>query len=84
MDKKKYDLIVIGGGVLGVFSAYHALRMGRSVALIERNNRSRGATVRNFGQIVPSGLSMKWRKYGRKSLEVYQELQVDNRFDDPE
>ena len=75
MDNKKYDLVVIGGGVLGVFSAYHALRMGKTVALIERHKRSRGATVRNFGQVVPSGLSMAWRRHGRKSLEIYRELQ---------
>lgn len=34
------------------------------------------ATTRNFGQIVPSGMSQgRWQHYGRRSLEIYQEIQ---------
>lgn len=75
LKRDKYDLIIVGGGVLGTFSAYHALRSGKSVALIEKNKIPQEATVRNFGQIVPSGLSHEWKKYGLKSLEIYKELQ---------
>ncbi len=80
MKEDKYDLIIIGGGVLGAFSAYHALRSGKSVALIEKNKIPREATVRNFGQIVPSGLKSEWKKYGFKSLEIYKELQAIHDF----
>ncbi len=73
--KDKYDLIIVGGGVLGTFSAYHALRLGKSVALIERNKTPQEATVRNFGQIVPSGLNTHWKQFGLKSLEIYKTLQ---------
>lgn len=73
--KNKYDLIVIGGGVLGTFHAYHALRKGLKVALIEKNSIPKGATVRNFGQVVPSGMNSKWQSYGRKSLNIYKEIQ---------
>jgi FAD dependent oxidoreductase TIGR03364 len=72
---KSYDLLVIGGGILGTFHAYHALRRGLSVALLERHSRPRGATVRNFGQIVPSGMNTKWQHFGRRSLAIYGELQ---------
>lgn len=71
---QKTDLIIIGGGVLGTFHAYHALRRGLTVRLFEKNQRPRGATVRNFGQVVPSGMNLKWQNYGRRSLEIYKEL----------
>ncbi|MEM9143937.1 MAG: TIGR03364 family FAD-dependent oxidoreductase [Bacteroidota bacterium] len=73
--KTKYDLIVIGGGVLGTFHAYHAIKHGLSVALMEKNTMPMGATVRNFGQVVPSGMHTKWQTYGRESLAIYKEIQ---------
>lgn len=74
---KKFDLIVIGGGVLGTFHAYHALKKGLTVALLEKNDRPVDATVRNFGQVVPSGMNAKWQRYGRKSLELYKSIQQE-------
>lgn len=71
----KYDLIVVGGGVLGTFHAYHALKKNLKVLLIERNSVPQGATVRNFGQVVPSGMDLKWQNFGRESLAIYKELQ---------
>ncbi|KGO86626.1 oxidase [Flavobacterium rivuli WB 3.3-2 = DSM 21788] len=75
----KYDLIVIGSGALGTFHAYHALQNGLSVALIEKDKQPVSATVRNFGQVVPSGMDTKWQNYGRESLKVYNDIQ--NKFD---
>ncbi|MFC3810963.1 TIGR03364 family FAD-dependent oxidoreductase [Lacihabitans lacunae] len=71
----KYDLIVVGGGVLGTFSAYHALKKGLSVLLVEKDNQASGSTVQNFGQVVPSGFGKKWCNIGRRSLETYGEIQ---------
>ncbi len=74
---KNYDLIVVGGGVLGAFHAFHALNLGLKVALFEKNTAPQSATVRNFGQVVPSGFNSKWQKYGRRSLEIYKKMQAD-------
>lgn len=71
----KYDLIVVGGGVLGTFHAYHAAKKGLSVAILEKDNKPQGATVRNFGQVVPSGMNQKWQNYGRESLAIYKSIQ---------
>ena len=70
-----FDLIVVGGGILGSFHAYHALKGGLKVALFEKNSSPQSATVRNFGQIVPSGMNTKWQQLGRASLEIYKEIQ---------
>jgi FAD dependent oxidoreductase TIGR03364 len=70
-----YDLIIVGGGILGTFHAYHALPMGLRVALLERHSQPQGATVRNFGQVVPSGMNATWQRLGRESLRCYQRIQ---------
>ncbi len=71
----QFDLIIIGGGVMGAFHAYHALERGLKVALCEKDQIPKGATVRNFGQIVPSGMNRKWQAYGRSSLDIYRSIQ---------
>lgn len=74
---KKYDLIVVGAGNLGTFHAYHALLKGKSVLMIEKDSEPMEATVRNFGQIVPSGQALEnWFEYGRESLEIYKNIQA--------
>jgi FAD dependent oxidoreductase TIGR03364 len=76
MASKHYDLIVTGAGVLGSFHAYHAAKKGLSVLLLEKDFQPQEATVRNFGQVVPSGLSQgKWQNYGQRSLEIYNSIQ---------
>ena len=75
--KIKYDLLVVGGGVLGTFNAYHALNKGLRVAVLEQSNRPQGATTRNFGQVVPSGMNTKWQNFGRESLAIYKAIQKE-------
>lgn len=80
MRSPHYDLIVTGAGVLGSFHAYHACKKGLKVLLLEKDIQPMEATVRNFGQVVPSGMSKgRWQDYGRRSLEIYKSLQ--SRFD---
>jgi FAD dependent oxidoreductase TIGR03364 len=71
----KQDLLVVGAGVLGTFHAFHALRKGLSVTLLEKDRYPVQATVRNFGQVVPSGMAGRWFDYGRRSLEWYRFIQ---------
>ncbi|MDC8102519.1 TIGR03364 family FAD-dependent oxidoreductase [Chryseobacterium rhizosphaerae] len=72
--KTKLDLLIVGGGILGTLHTYHALKKNLKVALLERNTLPQGATVRNFGQVVPSGMDLKWQNFGRESLAIYNEL----------
>ena len=73
--KTEFDLLVIGGGALGTFHAYHGLEMGLKVCLVEKDPKPQGATVRNFGQVVPSGFNTKWQSHGRESLRIYKDIQ---------
>ncbi len=73
---KKYDLIIVGAGIIGTFCAYHALKRGKTVLLLEKDSLPFEASFRNFGQAVPSGQSLpNWFEYGRKSLKIYKDLQ---------
>lgn len=76
---KNFDLIIVGGGIMGAFHAYHATKLGKSVLILEKDNYPVSSTVRNFGQAVPSGSSGRWFDYGRRSLEIYQDIQ--SKFD---
>ncbi|MEO5681960.1 MAG: TIGR03364 family FAD-dependent oxidoreductase [Chitinophagaceae bacterium] len=80
MASPHYNLIIVGAGALGGFHAYHAGKKGLKVLLLEKDLQPQEATVRNFGQVVPSGMSRgKWQQYGRRSLEIYKTLQ--SKFD---
>lgn len=73
---KKYDLAIVGGGVLGTFHAYHAALLGLKVIVLEKDLFPMEASVRNFGQVVPSGFAIgKWHHYGRYSTQLYKSFQ---------
>lgn len=74
MDNR-YDVAIVGGGILGTFHAYHALELGLKVCLLEKDAYPQGATTQNFGQVVPSGMNSKWQKLGRESLRIYTDIQ---------
>ena len=52
----KYDVVVVGGGIVGLATAHAVTRTGRSVAVVEREpNLARHQTGRNSG-VIHSGL----------------------------
>jgi FAD dependent oxidoreductase TIGR03364 len=48
-------VVVVGGGVLGTFHAWEAVKRGHRVVHLERELEGRGASVRNFGLVWVSG-----------------------------
>lgn len=55
LSDKSYDIVVVGGGIVGLASAYAAVKKGLSVALVERESQNKDASVRNFGFVTVSG-----------------------------
>ena len=49
-----YDAAIIGGGVIGVCSAYYLAQKGLSVLLVEKGDIASGCSYANGGLIVPS------------------------------
>ena len=53
--KQSYDLVVVGAGIIGLATAWTARQRGMRVAVVERNAKAIGASVRNFGFITVTG-----------------------------
>ncbi len=51
--KKQKDVLIIGGGVIGVCIAYYLLKQGRTVTILERDEICAGCSYGNAGLIVP-------------------------------
>jgi FAD dependent oxidoreductase TIGR03364 len=75
MTKPHFDVAVIGAGVLGTFHAYFACEKGLNVLLIERSAWPGQASVRNFGMLIPSGMTPgDWHRRALESAAIYREL----------
>ena len=74
-DADRYDLAVIGAGIVGLAHALAAARAGLRVAVIERDLRANGASIRNFGFITVTGQSQDgvWA-HARRSRDVWAEI----------
>src|ERR1700679_2831141 len=74
MTGDRFDLAVVGAGVVGLAHAYVAARRGQSVAVIDRDVRANGASIRNFGFITVTGQQRgeTWR-LARRTRDVWVE-----------
>jgi D-hydroxyproline dehydrogenase subunit beta len=74
----KYDLIVVGAGIVGLAHAYEAQCRGLRVAVVERNAKCTGASIRNFGFITVSGQARgdTWRR-ARTSVQVWKQIAAE-------
>ncbi len=72
---KKYDVIVVGAGIVGLAHAYEASKKGKTVLVLEKNQFALSASVRNFGLVWPIG-QPKGHLFDRamKSRETWMEL----------
>ena len=75
MALRTFDLAVVGGGVIGLAHAYVAAKAGKRVAVIERDARANGASIRNFGFITVTGQERgdSWR-LARRTRDVWAEV----------
>jgi D-amino-acid dehydrogenase len=56
--KAREDIVIIGGGAIGLSCAYQLLKSGRGVTLLEREHIGAGASMGNCGTITPSLLPL--------------------------
>ncbi|RWC60196.1 FAD-dependent oxidoreductase [Mesorhizobium sp.] len=50
---EKVDVVIIGGGIMGLSTALHAARLGLSVQVLDAGDIGQGASGLNGGQVIP-------------------------------
>jgi FAD dependent oxidoreductase TIGR03364 len=70
-----FDCLVVGAGIVGLAHALAAHRQGLRTAVIDRDARAAGASIRNFGFVTVTGQQegITWRR-ALRSRDVWAEL----------
>lgn len=81
MNNPRHDIVVIGGGVIGMNIAYRLAKSGRDVALIEPGEPGMGASYGNAGTIadyatIPLGTPNVLRSLPRLMLDRESPLSI--------
>ena len=73
---RSYDVTVIGGGILGITSAYFLAKMGKKVAIIEKEHVANGTTSNSFAWINASSKAGRadYHKLNASGLAGYNQL----------
>jgi len=71
----RFDLAVVGAGIIGLATALAAVRRGLRVAVVDRDAQANGASVRNFGFVTVTGQERgsMWSR-ARRTREVWLEV----------
>src|ERR1700758_1466700 len=72
---QRFDLAVVGAGIIGLATALAAARRGLRVMVIDRDAQANGASVRNFGFVTVTGQERRtmWAR-ARRTREVWSEV----------
>src|SRR5579863_353832 len=66
------DVVVIGGGIVGVFAAYHLARRGMKVALVEKGRIGAEQSSRNWGWCRQQNRDARELPMATRSLELWE------------
>ncbi|OYR14993.1 NAD(P)/FAD-dependent oxidoreductase [Brucella thiophenivorans] len=71
---KEADVVVIGGGVVGVFTAYYLARSGVKVALLEKGRIAAEQSSRNWGWCRQQNRDVRELPMATKSLDLWDKI----------
>ncbi|MGV8946160.1 MAG: NAD(P)/FAD-dependent oxidoreductase [Lutibacter sp.] len=85
MGKK---VVIIGGGIIGLYSAYYLAKEGAQVTVIDKSDMTNGCSYGNAGMIVPSHIiplaqpgviqqGMKWMFNAKSPFYIKPALSLD-------
>ena len=75
MNSAYFDLLVVGRGIVGLGHALAGARAGLRVAVLDRETRAVGASIRNFGFVTVTGqqTGITWRR-ARRARDIWAEI----------
>lgn len=73
----KYDVCIVGAGIVGLAHAYWAAKKGLNVVVVEKNASCQGASIRNFGLFWAIGQEEEYSKQVATSKKVWNEFLSD-------
>ncbi len=79
---KTYDVVVVGGGVIGTSCAYHLVKKGFSVALVEKDDIAKGTSSHCDGvALIVDKMPGIDAALGYASIKRFLELKEELRYD---
>jgi flavin-dependent dehydrogenase len=70
-----FDVIVIGGGIIGLASAYHLTKCGQKVLVLEKKYPGSGSIGRYISEIIlDDSYPFDWSEFNVKRNFSHQEL----------
>ncbi|HEV2677162.1 MAG TPA: FAD-binding oxidoreductase [Aliidongia sp.] len=75
---KSADVVVIGGGVVGVFAAYYLARRGIKVALLEKGAIGAEQSSRNWGWCRQQNRDARELPMATKSLDLWERFAAES------
>jgi FAD dependent oxidoreductase TIGR03364 len=75
LPQDKFDIAIVGAGIVGLAHALAAVREGLRVIMLDRDAQANGASIRNFGFVTVTGQEQGavWRR-ARRSRDVWAEI----------
>ncbi|MBF4569083.1 TIGR03364 family FAD-dependent oxidoreductase [Plantibacter sp. VKM Ac-2880] len=77
---ERFDVVVVGAGIVGLGAALAAVDRGRSVLVVDRASEIAGASIRNFGHLCFTPQSGVARDYAATSRKLWLRLARDAGF----
>jgi len=75
MILKKTDVLIIGGGIIGLYASYYLSKQDVEVTLIEKGEIGREASTANVGTLAIQNKDIKAIPLAREGLRIWAELQ---------
>ena len=72
------EIVIVGGGVIGLSVAYHLSRLGmQDVLLVERNQLTSGTSWHAAGIVGPLRATMNLTRLAREAIDLFPRLEVE-------
>lgn len=72
------DVVVIGGGIIGMFAAYYMARRGLSVTVVEKGRIGAEQSSRNWGWCRQQNRDARELPMATRSLELWEQFAADS------